>query len=374
MKRDYTLDSLRGLFLVVMTIDHLGIAFSEYTVHNLGFVTAAEGFIFLSGLVAGLVFTGIRYKQDSVVLWQTSLKRVGKIYLSHITVLILIITLGMCSEPLLTGWKSTIPYFTDSLILSEPLKALGLGLFLLYQPAFLDILPMYCLFLLLTPKLIEWFVEGRARQIFAVSGLLWLAAQFGLLKLINAGLSQILPINLGFFDILAWQLLFVAGLYLGVYRYHRCSLDLLKSRIAVAGSLFLLSIFLMLRHGLFGQEILQQIEILTAKEHLALLRLINFGAIVFLIAAFYKHFGRLISWNWLTSLGQHSLQVYAYQVILIYLMAPLAPEVRLQPAFAGVVVTVACVISLTLPAWLHKKYREWRTTPRPVVLEASAQA
>lgn len=374
MKRDYTLDSLRGLFLVVMTIDHLGIAFSEYTIHNLGFITAAEGFIFLSGLVAGLVFTGIRYKQDSSALWQTALKRVGKIYLSHITVLILIITLGLCSEPLLTGWKSTIPYFTDSLILSEPMKALGLGLFLLYQPAFLDILPMYCVFLLLTPKLIEWFIEGRVRQVFAVSGLLWLAAQFGLLKLLSAGLVRVLPVDLGFFDILAWQLLFVAGLYLGVYRYHRGSLNLLKSRVAIVVVGFLLVVLLALRHGLLGQEVLGQIEFLTAKEHLALFRLVNFGAIVFLIAAFYKQFGRLVSWSWLTSLGQHSLQVYAYQVVLIYLMAPLAPEIRLQAAPITVVVTLACVASLALPAWVHRKYRELRTVPRPVVLEASVQA
>lgn len=374
MKRDYTLDSLRGLFLVVMTVDHLGIAFSEYTVHNLGFVTAAEGFIFLSGLVAGLVFTGIKYKQDSTALWQTAVKRVGKIYLSHVTVLILIITLGMCSEPLLAGWKSTIPYFADSLILSEPLKALGLGLFLLYQPAFLDILPMYCLFLLLTPKLIEWFVDGHERRIFAVSGALWLAAQFGLLGVLNAGLTSVLPVNLGFFNILAWQLLFVAGLYLGVYRYHRGSVAMLKSRGAIAGCVLILGACIALRHGLLGQEILQQIEILTAKEHLALFRLLNFAAIVFLIAAFYEYFGRLVSWSWLTSLGQHSLQVYAYQVVLIYLMAPLAPEVRLWPAPVGMVVTVACVISLALPAWLHKKYRELRAAPRPVVLEASVQA
>ena len=44
--RDSRLDSLRGLALVIMMIDHLQGELKNYTYHVFGFVTAAEMFIF----------------------------------------------------------------------------------------------------------------------------------------------------------------------------------------------------------------------------------------------------------------------------------------------------------------------------------------
>src|SRR6266850_5514249 len=55
-KRDRRLDALRGLMLVIITIDHLPSAFAAFTYQSLGFVSAAEGFVFLSGYVAGMVY------------------------------------------------------------------------------------------------------------------------------------------------------------------------------------------------------------------------------------------------------------------------------------------------------------------------------
>ncbi len=60
----------------------------------------------------------------------------------------------------------------NPLPLESPLLALGLGAVFLMQPAFLDILPMYCLFLLITPFIINRFKKkygcwvGLGRQFF----------------------------------------------------------------------------------------------------------------------------------------------------------------------------------------------------------------
>jgi len=45
-KRDRRLDALRGLMLVIITIDHLPSAFAAFTYQSLGFVSAAEGLCF----------------------------------------------------------------------------------------------------------------------------------------------------------------------------------------------------------------------------------------------------------------------------------------------------------------------------------------
>jgi len=50
--RDPRVDTLRGLFLVVMMIDHLPFhPLRRFSSQSLGFVSSAEGFVFVSGLV-----------------------------------------------------------------------------------------------------------------------------------------------------------------------------------------------------------------------------------------------------------------------------------------------------------------------------------
>ena len=58
--------------------------------------------------------------------------------------------------------------------------AVGSSLLLLYCPPLLDILPMYIAFLMLTPFLLDVGQRWGWKFVLAPSGLLWLAAQFGL--------------------------------------------------------------------------------------------------------------------------------------------------------------------------------------------------
>ncbi len=56
MERDIRLDALRGLVLAWMTINHLSGPLHAYSFETLGFVSSAEGFVFISGIVAGMVY------------------------------------------------------------------------------------------------------------------------------------------------------------------------------------------------------------------------------------------------------------------------------------------------------------------------------
>ena len=52
------LDLLRGLMLVLIAINHSPFWIRIYTEEFVGYVSAAEGFVFVSAFLAGMVFAG----------------------------------------------------------------------------------------------------------------------------------------------------------------------------------------------------------------------------------------------------------------------------------------------------------------------------
>ena len=103
----------------------------------------------------------------------------------------------------------------------QPVTAFINGLFLLYNPPLLDILPMYILFMLISAPLMLHGVRHGWAPILAASIALWLAAQFDVGRWIYHWLAEQASIKLppvgatGSFSIAAWQLLWVLGLWMG---------------------------------------------------------------------------------------------------------------------------------------------------------------
>lgn len=56
-ERQWELDAMRGLMLVLMTLTHLPTTLSDPLGQPLGFVSAAEGFVLLSAYMAGRVYS-----------------------------------------------------------------------------------------------------------------------------------------------------------------------------------------------------------------------------------------------------------------------------------------------------------------------------
>ena len=73
-KRIKYLDLLRGLMLVIMTLNHLDGPIKSITFQPLGFVSAAAGFIYLSGFVYGLVYTRKYIETDFKTIWISHLE------------------------------------------------------------------------------------------------------------------------------------------------------------------------------------------------------------------------------------------------------------------------------------------------------------
>src|SRR5947209_4688878 len=83
-KRDLRIDFLRGFAVLAMVADHLGGEPSwlyNITGGNKFLFSAAEGFVFISGLVMGIVYAGMIAKQGvGPALWK-ALRRAGTLYL-----------------------------------------------------------------------------------------------------------------------------------------------------------------------------------------------------------------------------------------------------------------------------------------------------
>jgi hypothetical protein len=90
MGRQTELDWLRGLMLVLMTTTHLPTWFSAHVGQPFGFVSAAEGFVFLSAYLVGSVYTGTARRHGFPAMRQAIWRRAAKVYAAQVALLLLL--------------------------------------------------------------------------------------------------------------------------------------------------------------------------------------------------------------------------------------------------------------------------------------------
>src|SRR5688572_18642907 len=147
-RRSWEIDALRGLMLVLMTLTHLPTRLTDPLGQPFGFVSAAEGFVLLSAYMAGLVYSRLAYRQGIEAMEFAFWKRAFKVYLIQAAILFFLFTVITA-----VGLRIDQPAVKHlvSFYLAQPLEGFVFGLLLVYEPALLDILPMYIFFLLLSP-------------------------------------------------------------------------------------------------------------------------------------------------------------------------------------------------------------------------------
>jgi hypothetical protein len=208
-QRIVSIDFWRGLALLTIFIDHIpGNVLDKITYRNFGFSDAAEVFVFLAGTSCALAylarFDAARAARQTIKI----LLRAFTLYTSHLAVL-LAVGAVVAYAVLSTGDSRFLAALHFDVLTGDPLHAL-LGLVTLgYQPAYLNILPLYVVLLAMAPVVI---MLARIRLVYAAaaSGALYLATELLGLNL------PVYPGNGGwFFNPLAWQFLFTLGLCLG---------------------------------------------------------------------------------------------------------------------------------------------------------------
>ncbi|SEP96070.1 hypothetical protein SAMN05428969_1300 [Devosia sp. YR412] len=207
--RDDRLDMFRGLALVMIFINHVpGTVYEAFTNRNFGFSDAAEAFVFMSGMAAGLAYSN-RFRSGN--LWAATAKvwaRARQLYFVHITITMLCIAI-FAGAAKWFGLTDLLTKNNLAPLFQQPLGAL-IGIPLLsHQLGYLNILPLYMTLLLASPLII---VAGLRRPwlVLIASVALWFAA--GQFRLNFPAFP-----NPGgwFFDPFSWQLLFVLGLLTG---------------------------------------------------------------------------------------------------------------------------------------------------------------
>lgn len=209
--RDPRLDVFRGICLVMIFINHVpGNVFERLTSRNFGFSDAAEGFVMMSGIAAGLAYSNDFRLRERFVTGLTRIwKRCWTLYLVHILTTAGALAAAAASVLLLSNAEILFENNMESLWF-DPLRTLiGLPL-LLHQFGYVNILPLYLVLLFVSPILLV--AAWRKPMLLWIGAFaLWLVAGIWRLGLPNWPLD-----GTWFFNPLTWQVVFVTGLLIGV--------------------------------------------------------------------------------------------------------------------------------------------------------------
>src|SRR6202789_603518 len=310
IQRRPELDALRGLFLVWMTLTHLPTRLSELVNQPFGFVSSAEGFVFLSAmLVATLYIHKAQEDSDGVrsKLWLRALR----IYGYHLIMLTVVFTVVAAFA---AHTHRAAIYNLLNFYLAHPGTAILGSLLLIYCPP-----------LLVTPYILIFAVRRGWGLIMTCSGLVWLLAQFGLRTWMHNQVVRATGLHIpvqetGAFNLFSWQLIWIAALWLGAKTAQGENplgrLPKFVFPLSAAVCLF----FLGVRHDWLGSHLTQaNLGMALDKWQIGWLRLLNLMAFSCLIYGSRKFLTRMVMVEPLLTLGKASLEVFCAHLFFVFM-------------------------------------------------------
>ena len=313
-------DALRGLFLVWMTLTHLPTRISDLVNQPFGFISSAEGFVFLSALLVGRVY--MRQATENAGQLRSRLwKRALRVYAYHVSLLLLAFTFAAAFA--VYRHHAALEHLLDFYI-AHPAVAIVGSLLLIYCPPLLDILPLYVIFLLASPFAFSIAVKRSWLPVIAGSTGLWLLAQFGLRAIVQHSIVSLthLPIPLqqwGAFNLFAWQWVWIMGMWMGARSVDgELPLHVIpKWGIGIAGAVCLF--FVGVRHDWLGPRLTQEnLAILVDKWQLGPLRMLNLIAFVCVLYSLRGAVRWLISREPFITLGRASIEVFCAHLLFVF--------------------------------------------------------
>jgi hypothetical protein len=378
LQRRPELDALRGLFLVWMTLTHLPTRLSDLVNQPFGYISSAEGFVFLSALLVARLY--IRQAAEEGTALRTKLwARALRIYGYHLILLALAFTMAAAFG--VTAHKLALTNLL-SFYLAHPVPAILGSLLLLYCPPLLDILPIYVIFMLITPYLLAIASRRGWNAILIVSGSIWLLAQFGLRTWMHSLVIHLTGLQIplqetGAFNLFAWQLVWVTGMWIGATsaqgRLPFVSLPRFVYPVSAAVCLF----FVGVRHSWLGYSLSPPaFGLQLDKWQIGPLRLLNLIAFSCVLYWSRKLVTRLVTVEPLLTLGKASLEVFCAHVVFVFVgLALLYGEVgQLHGinAAALVVFTFTGLILVALREVNRKRREKAAIASQPIEAEPPA--
>ncbi|EGU43455.1 hypothetical protein VII00023_16525 [Vibrio ichthyoenteri ATCC 700023] len=368
MKRIPALDSIRGLLLLVMTLNHLfwisggSSIFQTFTLQPFGQFGAAEGFVLVSGFLAGAIYS--RPALSLIDIRQKAWGRAWSIYRYHIACLVVIfVWFAFCVLFWPQAAETLLPNFTN--LVEAPYSTVIWSVLLVNKPNFLEILPLYIMYIALLPVIIAAYRRGWMMMVMAVSLIVWGMSGFITDQLLVSSLADLSPqfdLKTGYFDPFAWQLLFVVASALGFaannpeFRWYSLPIFVICCVLAL--------LIMAMHHGAFISLGIHQgvLYSLADKPELGWLRATNIALWAYIIAVMIRIRPTWLDCRPLSYLGRHSLQVFAWHTVMIYLMAPMLMSQRFEGHYE--ILILLCAASIWIPAWIRENKTKLSKTRR----------
>ena len=205
--------------LVWITLTHLPTSASAYVNQPFGFISAAEGFIFLSALFTGRIYFRLAehdgYRAMTRKMWGRTVRLYG--YHALLLAFVFLVAVPIASR----GNRPGLHNLLDFYFMAGPKQAITEAALLIYRPPLLDILPLYIIFLAMSSILILLARRFGWKPILCGSFAFWVLAQFGFRAAEHTFMMHYIPTRIpihemGAFDLWAWQFLWIVGIWLGV--------------------------------------------------------------------------------------------------------------------------------------------------------------
>jgi len=367
MKRVLAYDGLRGWLLIVIACNHLyGGYVTDFTREPLGFVSAAEAFVFLSGFVAYLVY-GRLFDKEQVTEKVVNTKiwhRCFTIYKFHLFTLLFTYLVIWFFPVFKDLW---ISFFYTGNLYKDPLSAVALAFVLLEQPGYFDILIIYLVPMTFLPFAIKALKQGKVYWVAAISFSVWILAQFVTQDVITYFLQKLLPnftLQVSYFDPFAWQWLF----YLGVL----CSYLRFDEKRSFVFSRVVKGILLASAFGLMMLKHLDPSWLGTLYHHqslgfffggggtVPLIKQINLLLLAYCFFLTINKFSMVYTAKYPVYLGQHALPVFAFHTVVVYWLYPLFKGLNTSFWYWDIASCALFIMLLAIPAKLDEMYRRSR--------------
>ena len=339
--RDLRLDFLRGLIMLVVITVHMEYfsLFSMFVWERIGYVSSAEGFVVLSGIVLGIVYKKriVRegFKNSALKLW----KRSFQLYRVNLFVILSISLLGALPFVNIFEVSHWVPMHAKDQIypLYPPITASWIeivqqALLLKIGPHQFQVIGLYVGLIALAPLILFCLHRQKTLLLIAASWSLFLINQELQLRITGARFEWGFPS-------LTWQLLFINGMAIG---YHNEKIlgymadGNSKALILIAILVCLAFLFLALNNPnaifwpwrtLSNIDASYHHEIYVAwfqKSTLGLGRIINnialFIVFYYVLSRYWLPINKAFGWL-LIPLGQASLYVFILHIYFIILVS-----------------------------------------------------
>jgi hypothetical protein len=377
--RDLRIDFMRGIAMAVVIIDHIDIPNLYYllTHERIGVLTAAEMFIFLSGIIVGIIYSKRIVKDGWKPVARKLFRRGLQLYVVTLCVVILVYLVRFV--PLLdsrvlntyTDTQHNIVYDLYENPSGSRLAFVRDILMLHNGPGQFNIMGLYVVLMFAAPFILWLLVHRRVWLLLLLSGAAYLYNQSNPTRLSAAQFENS-------FLLLSWQWLFVLGIAAGFYRERLLAFARGKYGRWAIGACFLVFGLLMfytlnnpwtivpydMRLTIIPEDSFNQIYALFfSRLRLGIGRTLNV-IVVFvvgctLLTRYWAVANRFIGWL-LLPIGQATLYVFVIHLFFVMLMAniPLFQQGSIEVNTLGVT-----LVLLTIWLMVRKRFL-FRIIPR----------